>query len=168
MVDIQTVVYVLPILAFTLTLFYYTLNIRNANKSRQASILTSFQKEAHTNEYWRKWRDVVYHQDFTDYETWNNNVGPYTDSEEYLNFVSLGAYYEHLGVLVKQGFIDPKHIMETMSGPILAFWDKTEKVTKEARVALNNPLIHIEIENLVNYIKQQRKDYTPDYLASRH
>ena len=158
---------VLTGIGIIVAIIYYTLTLQNTNKTRQASILTSFQKEAHTNEFWRKWRDVVYHQDFSDLDAWNEKNGPYTESDEYLNFVSLGAYYEHLGVLVKQGFIDPQHIMQTMSGPLLAFWDKTEKITKEARIAYNNPLIHIEVENLVNYIKNQRKDYKPDFLASK-
>ena len=142
---------------------YYIISLQNQNKARQASILTTIQNRSQTKEFWEIWKEVMYSQDMSDFDTWIEKHGPDAENDSFVNFVSLGAYYEHLGVLVKQGFINPQHIMETGSGPLLMFWNKSEKVTREMRERLNNPLAHIEVENLADYVKSKRKDYDPQW-----
>ena len=153
--DYQTIFIVLTGIGMIIALTYYSFQIRNQNKTRQAQIyLQIYNKFADPDWLERYYKSRIFKpKDFEDY------VNTLTDLREnntraYAELVSVGATFEGMGVLIKRGFIDPQYVADTMTSLIIHYWEEKEHLFRELRERWNNPRIYEEIEYLYSVISE--------------
>ena len=70
------------------------------------------------------------------------------DQEFFDAYNLLGSFYEGIGVLVKEGYLDVRLVVLLMSGPIMEYWRKTEPIIQEFREDFSVKRIWSETEYL--------------------
>jgi len=155
MVDYGTVSIVLTGIGLIIALTYYSLQIRNQNKTRQAQMLVQI---------YNKFTDV----DFLDNYYTSMNLKP-TNFEDYLEtitslrenntrgyaeLISVGTTLEGMGVLVRRGFIDSQYVADTYGTLILQYWEQKGPFYKELRERWGNPRIYREMEYLYDVVSE--------------
>ena len=76
--------------------------------------------------------------------------GPETNIDFQRKRRRLATFYEGLGVLVKEGYIDIRLVALLMTGRIRVFWEKFEPIIDELREFHNYPRWMSETEYLYN------------------
>ena len=74
--------------------------------------------------------------------------------EDMAKTLSLGAYFEGIGVLVKRGLLDPTLVDDLLSINIFEFWEKIEPLVIERRKRMNKPTSGEWMEYLYNEIRK--------------
>jgi len=84
---------------------------------------------------------------FADSEIRKQLIAPeFEFSQEYQWVLVLIYFYEHLGVLVKNGVIDRDVACDTWAEPLLAYWPALAPVIANRRAALNQPNLWANFE----------------------
>ena len=136
MVDYQTISIVLTGIGMIIALTYYALQIRNQNKTRQTQMFMQLYntryEEKNANRFWRVMR--LEWEDFDDYvEKYSVLADP---QEGVITDVSAEfAYYDGLGILLKQNMVDRNTMYELMGLRSIMLWFKLETIVKGFREA---------------------------------
>ncbi|MHA1543173.1 MAG: DUF4760 domain-containing protein, partial [Candidatus Hodarchaeales archaeon] len=85
-------------------------------------------------------------------EDWRNPEGRKT-------LGTLGAWYEGLGVLVKENLLDIRVVALLLTQLVIQFWDKLIPVIDEVREARMGPRFWIETEYLYNQLIKYIKEH---------
>lgn len=153
MADVQTISIGIAAASVVVALTYYSLQLRNQNRTRQAQLFMQLYDRFHDKEFMKKFVDINDLWEWRDYDDFLKKYGPETNLEAYSSWASVGNFYEGMGVLVKRKLIDVNLVDDLMSGFILRFWDKIEPIIKEFRERENWPQAYEWIEYLYNEIK---------------
>ena len=156
MVDVtyQMVLSTLQTLSIMVGISYYILALRNQTRAREAQVYTQIWDKFSDPEFLRRYF-VVQDRQWTDFDDYIKQYGSlrYLDPELYAENVSVGVYYEGIGVLVKNGYIDVQTVADILGTMVLTWWDKMSPLMKEYRVKLNNPRAYLYAEYLYNKVK---------------
>jgi len=114
MVDYGTLSIVLTGIGIIVAISYYTLTLRNANRTRQAQLFMQL---------YDRWVDVEFKQlqrevsemSWVDYDDYLRKYGPQSNPEANDKTRSLGAYFEGIGVLVNRRLIEASMVDDLMS-----------------------------------------------------
>ena len=156
MVQIENLPLVLTGLGLTVSILYYTMILRNANKTQQNQLETrQVQMFMHIFNYsqtpgYIKASRVFGLMQFENFEEALQLVDP-TNPETVENNEALSTiitFYEGLGALVKEGFLDIRWVALLMAGTTRHNWEKIEPVIEEIRKGMNYPRFASEMEYL--------------------
>jgi len=136
---------------------YYTLTLRNVNRTRQAQLFLRIYERFYDAEFSRQWNWVMFVWEWTDFDDAWNKYGPETNMEAASAFISVARYYEGIGVLVKRKLIDINLVEELTSEYVIRSWEKMGPYFKEARERFKWPHLFQEFENISNELEKIRQ-----------
>ena len=166
MVQIENLPLVLTGLGLMASILYYTMILRNANKTqqnqletRQVQMFMQIYNQYQAPEY-RKASRIFHLMKFETFEEYSKLIDPNTPEtlENYEAVVSIITYYEGLGSLVKEGFLDIRWIALLMTGTTRQIWEKLDPVINEMRMREDYPRLASEMEylyhELMKYVEE--------------
>jgi len=122
-------------------------------ETRQVQFCWQALERVHNKEFMRRMLEIMYHQDFKDYEEWQEKYGPSANPDAYVDFYHVTSIFQGLGYLVQSKVLDPgalsKHIRPRS---IIFLWDKIEPIVKVHRERLN-PTAYDSFEYLANELR---------------
>ncbi|MFH2112711.1 MAG: hypothetical protein ABIJ47_15800 [Candidatus Bathyarchaeota archaeon] len=143
MVELEAMSIVFTGLSISLAAFYYTMTLRNAQRTQQQQLETR-QAQLFMQVY-SKWQDKDFNESkqLVLYEYKCDGFDDYDaimrDKEKAANLRVIGTFLEGLGVLVKRRLVDVGFVDDMMSGDVLRFWDKYGGAVREFRVRRDYP-----------------------------
>jgi hypothetical protein len=139
MVDYQIISLVLTGIGITIALTYYTLTLRNTNRTRQAEILMRLHSEW-GNQYHQDASWTVLSLDFKDYNEFERKYGSITEGKEvHRELYRVGWFFNGLGVLLHKGLADIDLIVELFSYMVIWLWEIIEPVIIAGRELFDQP-----------------------------
>jgi hypothetical protein len=128
-----------------MTLSYTRRNQELQLETRQLQLYTSI-LHAGGKDMAESFIDVIYNQEWEDFDDFMRKYGPVSNPEAYLHCISLCNYLQELGVLRHAG------------GNVIRVWEKMEPIIKEFRIRANDPLHWISFENFYNEVKKIQEE----------
>jgi len=121
-----------------------------AYETRQVQFCWQALERVHSREFMGRTIELMYHQDFKDYEEWREKYGPSTNPDAYVDYYHVTSTFQGLGYLVQNGVLElealSKHIRPRS---IIFLWEKIEPIVKAQRERLN-PTAYDSFEYLAN------------------
>jgi hypothetical protein len=162
MITVEQVVYVVPVLALTASIFYYALNLRTANKNqkmqletRHAQLFLNLYNHLLTNQPTRDAHKLMSTWRWSSFEElWETTFG----TEKNMDALFLiGSYYNCVGILVKENLLHIRYV-DTMTYWLTMFWGLIEPYIDELRARTYSGLF-IEAEYLYKELVKYRKEH---------
>jgi hypothetical protein len=169
MVDIQTISIVFSGLSISLAAFYYIIEIRNAQKTRQLSLKAQEQAldtrqaqlfmqvfdKFHDPDFFNKFTQVVTWK-WTNYDDFITKYGWQSNPEAWYSEGSVAAYFEGVGLLVYLQLLDVTLVHGLLFRHVKMFWEKISPISMEMRKRLRLPHIDQWLEYLyTNLMKKE-------------
>ena len=149
MIDLQTIVYVIPLLAFSLSLIYYALNIRNANISRKSQLTMNFYQTVTNRNFWDPWTNIVFQTEFTTFDEWSEKYSPTVNPKAAVDLYTVMQVFVGAGTLLKEGVIEPELLFNYLPQMIIPqSWTKIKPFVEGIRRRYNDPEFGIMFEYL--------------------
>ena len=104
-----------------IALVYYTLTIRNQNRTRQAQLTMSLYEAYRSPEFRKNWGEVM-DQEYTDFDDFWGKYGGQVNREAWSNWQSVAAYFHGIGVLLKEGLIDINLLDQLLVNIVFVSW----------------------------------------------
>ena len=123
MITIEQVIYVLPIIALTASITYYALNLRTANKTRQAQLFIQICNQTLNNPIFMKGYYVIMSNNWKDFDEYLKFLGE-PGSENWNDVFLVGGILESIGVLVEEGLIDISLVASLMARVVIEYGEK--------------------------------------------
>jgi hypothetical protein len=158
-ITLQLLLTYLTLISVPVGVFYHIMTLRNQSRTRQAQLFMNLYSTYATPESQGHFRDL-FTIEMSGLDDWNK----LTDNREH--FMSWGyfaSYYEGLGVLVRDGFVDMGLMVKLLSGNLIWFWEKYRDGVYELRESLTWPRFLIEVEYLYSQVIDYREK-NPDLL----
>ena len=151
MIDYSTLSIVLTGLGIIGAIVYYTLTLRNATKTRQAQLFMSIYNRFHEVEFWKHLQEIRQWE----WESLEEYYEKYDSNPEMAaKWVSIGSFFEGMGVMVKRNLIDVTVVDDLMSGPLMGLWQKWEPTILEQRRRRNMPTMWEWYEYLYEEVRK--------------
>lgn len=144
-------------LSITASIVYYASVLRNQNKTRQAQLFMQVYSQWYDPDFWKNW-DNIMNFEFKDYDEYFEKITPEINHST----LSIFAFLEGIGVLVKRELIAASFIDDLMSALVVDFWEKMKPVYTEARVRRNSPTVAEWVEYLYDTIKPIMEEQHPE------
>lgn len=162
MVTIDQIIYVLPILGLTVSLFYYAMVLRNQNKTRRIQLLTQLSSRYRTIDGSAKYFELL-NAEWSTYDDFEKKYGSDNNLEFTANrYVSWGTYND-IGYWVKKRFIDLEDVYNLFgTGPVWV-WEKYEPIIVEQRKRYNGADWHFYFEYLAQELLKMKIRKDPLY-----
>ncbi len=146
-VDIQTISIVVASASVVVAAIYYVSQIRHQIRIRQTDLVIRLYSQFTSPEFQKTWNDVLKREtkDYSDYE------------KKYglADTVTVGMFFEGIGILLKRKLIDIELVDDMFTSPIKMTWEKMRDNTLEARKVRNQPEIFEWFEYLYNEVKKR-------------
>jgi hypothetical protein len=166
MITLEQVIYIVPILALTVSILYYALNLRTSNKTQQLQLET---RQAQLfMELYREYRDPAFRKMYQEVSEWpwvdnedfRRKYSPEASIEKYSLYASVMAYFEGIGVLVKRGLLGIDMVYDLLSIQIRSVWEKNREQTYWARKTLDMPQLWDDFEYLYNELMKYIEEHS--------
>lgn len=144
---------IIACLSVVLALIYYTLVLRNANKTRRAQLFVTLYNVYNSVQFQEN-HFAILGLEWNDFEDYWGKYGPEADPKVNAIIASEGGYFEGIGVLVKKNLIDIALVDDLMAGNIISYWEKMGPVVDGIRTTLDWPQALEWAEYLYNEIKK--------------
>ena len=161
MVDYQTISIMLTGIGMIIALTYYSLQIRNQNKTRQAQLFMQIFNRFQEVEFRLNFNEVLL-REWEDYDDYDSKYGRVTNPKAQAVSSSIGLFFEGLGVILKQGLIDIEVVSQLMSSPVWFYWEKMSPIFMEMRRRMNHPEAMLYAEYLYDEIVKREKQLGRD------
>jgi len=152
MVDIQTISIVLTSMSAIVAFTYYSLTLRNTNKTRQAQLFMQLYDTYRDKKFMEEWISI-FTWSWEDYDDYWEKYGWDKNPEANASFSSVSALLEGVGVLVRRNLIDPNLVHDLLWIVVRNYWMKFRPIILGMRTQLNDPSIFRWIEYLYNEIR---------------
>ena len=143
-IQIENLPIVLTGIGIFVSIMYYTITLRNANKTRELQ-LQSQQHQLETRQaqiflqYVRDWNDVEFKKiareilrwEWSDWDDYEERY--FKDLENSGKLTALGTFMESLGIMVDKGFVDVELPFTMFGGYIIRYWEKYVDVELKTR-----------------------------------
>ena len=147
---------------------YYVLTVRNSQKNqkqqletRQAQLLMQTYSRLDTPDRSKAITDMLTWE-FKDFQDFLNKSDPVKKPEEWSNIANLVIYFEGIGTLVKEGYIDISKVATLTGGVAVNFWSKIDPIVEDIRKYIHYPRWASETEYLYNELLKYAETH-PDY-----
>jgi hypothetical protein len=127
MITLEQVVYIIPILGLTASIFYYAMVLRYQNKTRQTQMLMELYAAYRDPEFANAWGEIM-DQEFTDFDDFWQKYGNESNREAWNRWQSVARLFNGIGVLVKKGMVDIDLVEELLAVIILVSWNKMSPI----------------------------------------
>jgi hypothetical protein len=145
---IENILNVLPLISFSIVLLYYGINIRNANRSRQAGLYMQLWNSFRNPKFFRNFNEILYHFTWNNYEDFQQKYGVINNIDESTKISTIFLLFENIGGLLKQNLLDINVIKDQAGDAYTPLWEKYSSVIFEDRKTLNNPRLWNDAEYL--------------------
>ena len=153
MITLEQIVYIIPIIGLTASIFYYAIVIRNSNRTQQVQLET---RQAQlfmqlVNRHRDDTRDLDINKSFLDVEikTFEEFMRLWMTDEAFGRTLSaLGNFHESVGVMVREGYIPVRLVALMWAGTTSRFWEKMKPFIAEVREVQQFPRAWAETEYL--------------------
>ena len=152
MITLDQVIYVLPLLGITVSILYYAMVLRNANKTRGAQLFMSLHNTLNSMEGMSRYLDTMY-MEWDDYADFERKYGSDNNPKAYLQRITLWHAFNNYGVLLKNGLIDPEMIYDAIGGTTIMYWEKWRPIIMEQRIRYMGPNYVEHWEHLVDVMR---------------
>jgi len=129
---IQLTATILGMGSIIIGVIFSLLAIRNNNKSRNMSLFLQYHSRAGNTAFLSDMLEINSEWNWTDVEDFWKKYG---SASAFSKFISVGSYYDSMGMLLKTKNISVEYIPELMLVAIIQFWEKVEPIHKEMTVA---------------------------------
>jgi hypothetical protein len=100
--------------------------------------------------------------DFTNLEEFLEHFDRKKNPEAWASYIFVGTRYHNIGLLLKEGLIDPELVFEIFNPMvIIQLWEKILPIEKETRRRNNHPKHYDAFEYLYEEAKKRYPDITP-------
>lgn len=159
MIDIQTLSLVLTGIGLIIALTYYTLTLRNNNRTRQADMLMKLHSEW-GNQYYQEAAWTVMFLDFKDYSEFESMYGPISEGKEvYVKLFRVAWFYNGIGVLLYKGLADIELIDKLFGYMVIWLYEIIEPVITAGRESYGQPKSLEWYEYLYNELKKYHGEH---------
>jgi hypothetical protein len=131
-----------------------------ALETRQLQIYHSVFQPAQIREWMFAYVDVVYNQEWDDYEDFMNKYGPHTNPEAYTSVVQVLELWQMVGMYVESNALDIGIVNRHSGRAAMRVWEKMEPFVRGFRVWTNNPMHWQSFEYLYD---EMRKLYPQEH-----
>jgi len=136
---------------------YYTLTLRNTNRTRQAELFMEIYDRYNDADMLERYMDVM----DTEWKNAKEGYEKIINPRKYKSFWVVINFYEGIGVLVKEKLVNIRFVALLMAGTTRRFWEKLEPVVKKLREVRNYPRYASETEflynTLIKYMEQHHE-----------
>ena len=161
MIDLQTVLTYLTLISVPVGVLYHIMTLNNTRKTQQMQLETR-QAQLFMQIYAEQIKrnnipgfDAVQHMEFKNPQEFEDKYGRDNNPEAWYDFWHYSSYYEGIGVLVREKFVDIRLVALLNGGDVISSWEKFEEVTYHYRDKYNWPRWSIEWE----YLYKEMKEY---------
>ena len=166
MVSLSDFSIVLTGVSVSLAAIYYILTLRNTQRNmkmtletRQTQLFMDLYAVMRNKEFVRDTRELTYWK-WNDFEDFRKKYGSRASKEANSVFVSIGNFFDGIGVLVKRNLINPDLVDDLMSPWVEWYWNTFGSVITEYRKIVG-PQYMEWVEYLYDRIKSVKKSLTP-------
>lgn len=150
---------VLTGIGLTGSILYYTIILRNANKTqqmqletRQVQIFMTISETRSNPEFQKLIYKVTFIDEWKDLEDYFNRYGPENNLDAYSEHAYVWQLYDTIGFLLKKKVIDVSFLDDLLKTTVLVAWRKFEPVIKTYRDRANQPNLWNQFEYLAHEI----------------
>jgi len=173
--EIQAAYYMVAATGVLVAAAYYIMNIRTTQRNmkqtletRQTQLFMDYSKKILSPEFQDTIRELLQKWSWTDIDDFMHKYGPIDNPKAWDKLWEVTYNYEHLGLLVRRGLIDPKFLYE-FDGPFFIFyWEKYEPIWIAYRERFENPpkgQMAEWCEDLYYVLKEERRKDHADLPA---
>jgi hypothetical protein len=175
----QMVLSTLQTVGLLVGIAYYLIIMRNSQRTRELTLqsqeltrkaqeqaLETRQVQLFMNAYNKFDEDVVnallevMSWEWEDFDDFWEKYGWIKNRDKFTATVSkVAMFYEGIGVLVKEGYLNIRLIALMIGGVTMLFWEKMESVVLEGRVKTNEPRWMSETEYLYKALKKYMDEH---------
>jgi hypothetical protein len=134
--------------------------INDIVKSRHTNLFVDLYDHLNSQEFQKMYNQIIYVYKWDSYDDWLEKYGPDTNIEAWSSFVSVGSFFDGIGVLVSRKLIDLELVDDLMSSSIIWLWEKMEPVVLERRKRRNRPQLWEFVEYLYKEVKKREQKTT--------
>jgi hypothetical protein len=126
--EIQAAYYMVAATGVLVAAAYYVVNMRATLQTRQAQLFMQIYNRVQEPDFLPSWNEIM-QTNFKDYQEFKLKI--VNDPSKITSLNKIVAFYEGVGVLVKENLIDIHLVAELMCGVTRKFWEKIEPVIEE-------------------------------------
>jgi uncharacterized membrane protein len=152
-VTFQTIISLLTLISLTIGVIYYIMSLRNQNKARQAQLLMNMYNALTASEV-ADYEFMLRNLEMKGIQDWEKIMD---NREQYRAFNFWLVYYEGIGVMVREGYVEIGLVAKLLSGNIIWFWERYGEGIYNLRKELNWPRYSIELEYLHDKVVEYKK-----------
>ena len=161
--EIQAAYYMVAATGVLVAAIYYVMTLRTTQRNmkasletRQAQLFMQIYDPFRGKEFQRAFVDVR-SMKFKDYQEFIEKYGPEANPELYTSQLTVGNYFEGVGMLVKRNLLDISFVENLLSTHLVFFWEKMNPVYAEFRIRNNRPKAFEWVEYLYNELARYEK-----------
>jgi len=159
---LQTIGILLAGVSLTVAATYYTLTLRNNERTRKTQIFMQIFHQVISREFQRDWIDLM-NMEWENYDDFENKYGSDNNPENYAKRVSTWMAMNGIGAMMVDGLIDPERLLKLVGTSSQFLWIKFKPIIYEqrARYGMPNAYQYFEqmAETLKNELRRQNEDF---------
>ena len=156
---------VLTGLGLTASILYYSITIRNANRTRQAQLTMDIYSRWSSPEFKKYHQELMYRMKWDSPEEFLETFLQPEKNEQWLAYSVCCSFFEGIGVLVKRSMIDKYLVDDLISGEVISIWEKMAPTIFYLRETANYPTLYEYFEYLYNEILPIFKKEHPEHIG---
>lgn len=161
MVDLSTVASALSVMVAAISVVIGVTmgvrQVRNWVRTRETQLFMGLYETFRDREFQKQYCEIIFQHEWRDFDDWLEKYGPTTNIETFSSWVSVPAYFEGIGVLLKRKLIDIGLVDDILSTQILLLWEKMEPIIKAYRKHIERPQLYEWFEYLYNEMKKREE-----------
>ena len=156
MVDVQTVIDILPAISITIGVLYYIMVLRNQEKSRSTQLATHVSSKLQDLERSKIGIELL-EMKWTDFNDFYNKYDSTVSPDNYTKRTLIFGIYNEFGVLLNKKLIDIETVYDLMGVQRPLFtWNKFESIIIEQRIRYDDPDYCHWFEHLIQELQKER------------
>ncbi len=160
----QMVLSTLQTVGILVGIFYYIMTLKNTQElRRREQMYLRFQ--IHDMDYMRAYSYIM-SKEFKNNEEFLQHFDMSRNPEEFAYYIYIGTRYQNVGLLLREGKIDPDLVFEIFNPMvIIQLWEKILPVEIDTRLRNNHPDHYSAFEYLYNEAKKRYPEITPTKIS---
>jgi len=150
---LQTIGILITGVSVSIAAIYYTLTLRNADRTRRAQLFMQIYSQWNSEEFARM-RLEIRKMNYESYEDAIEKYGLEVNPDSWIARHSLARFYSGLGMLVHDGEIELSRVEDMMGDIIVRFWETLRTIFLRSRETLNIPELYLFLEYLYHLLKR--------------
>jgi hypothetical protein len=163
MVSIEIIALVLTGLSISASILYYSIELRNQNKTqqlqletRQLQLFNSMRDKFTSYDWFRRYINVMYQQQWNDADEYFEKYNPVSNPEEYTNFGYVFATFQMAGMFLKEEAVAVEILYDDLGYAVINLYEKYKPIVERVRERVGRawPQLDFLYESFIEYRKQ--------------